>query len=140
MKTLILSLALFSSQLLLSQSTELQYVDISSKQELETKVDSMESKALEFYHAISLADTSFLDYKNLLSPELLNSETESGIKLMKDSLSGKSWIQSQVVRAKSAENLFFILLYHPSKLEYYGRIQIIFKNDGDHLIDYWDFQ
>ena len=140
MKTLILSLALFSSQLLLSQSTELQYMDISSKLELETKVDSMESKAIEFYHAISLADTSFLDYKDLLSPELLNSETESGIKLMKDSLSGKSWIQFQVVRAKSAENLFFILLYHPSKLEYYGRIQIIFKNDGDHLIDYWDFQ
>ncbi len=140
MKTLILSLALFSSQLLLSQSTELQYMDISSNLELETKVDSMESKAIEFYHAISLADTSFLDYKDLLSPELLNSETESGIKLMKDSLSGKSWIQFQVVRAKSAENLFFILLYHPSKLEYYGRIQIIFKNDGDHLIDYWDFQ
>lgn len=140
MKTLILSLALFSSQLLLCQSTELQYMDISSNLELETKVDSMESKALEFYQAISLADTSFLDYKNLLSPELLNSETESTIIMMKDSLSGKSWIQSQVVRAKSAENLFFILLYHPSKLEYYGRIQIIFKNDGDQLIDYWDFQ
>lgn len=140
MKTLILSLALINSQLLLSQSTELQYMDISSNLELETKVDSMESKAIEFYQAISLADTSFLNFKNLLSPELLNSETESSIKMMKDSLSGKSWIQSQVVRAKSAENLFFILLYHPSKLEYYGRIQIIFKNDGDHLIDYWDFQ
>jgi len=104
------------------------------------ELDSLEAKTQEFYHACLLdVDSLFLDYRKYLDPQLLNSDTELKIQEMEKILEGKPWIHAQIVRAESAENLFFILLYHPLSLEDFGRIRIIYRNDGDQLIDAWDF-
>ena len=103
---------------------------------------SFESQAMAFYNACTMPSLENLvaDYQSLLNPELRTPETAAKIEAMEQRLKDASFIQSQLVKAKSAENMYFILLYHPITLEDHGRIRIVFKEDGDLLIDDWDFR
>lgn len=141
MKASLLALLLLSGPALWSQPQQNEILKDPAILSTGMERDSLESAAMNFYSAChSPVENLVPDYKTFLSPELLTPETELKIKALDQSLEGKSFVQAQLVRANSVENLFFILLYHPITLEDYGRIRIVFKNDGDQLIDAWDFR